>query len=152
MPSAASQAPSASALEQRAQGPQTCFLESQPHTRIASLFWLLPITLNNQTACTYPFIGSLQDGDHKSLYSPVTKWSGAFVRIRHPSQVLFTPGMRHLGFGQPFANAAKLCRPERQVTNIAGDGGFGCTLQELETAVRYSLNVINVISITGPGG
>jgi acetolactate synthase-1/2/3 large subunit len=74
------------------------------------------------------------------------EWSGTFVRIRHPRQKLFTPGMGHLGFGQPFANAAKLCHPERQVINIAGDGGFGCTLQELETAVRYNLNVINVIS------
>jgi acetolactate synthase-1/2/3 large subunit len=74
------------------------------------------------------------------------EWSGTFVQIRHPRQKLFTPGMGHLGFGQPFANAAKLCYPERQVINIAGDGGFGCTLQELETAVRYNLNVINVIS------
>ena len=54
--------------------------------------------------------------------------------------------MGHLGFGQPFANAAKLCFPDRQVVNLAGDGSFGCTLQELETAVRYNLPVINVIS------
>ena len=74
------------------------------------------------------------------------EWSNTFVRIRHPRQKLFTPGMGHLGFGQPFANAAKLCFPDRQVINMAGDGGFGCTLQELETAVRYNLPVINVIS------
>ena len=74
------------------------------------------------------------------------EWSGTFVKIKNPRQKLFTPGMGHLGFGQPFANAAKLCCPERQVINIAGDGGFGCTLQEIETAVRYKLNVINVIS------
>jgi acetolactate synthase-1/2/3 large subunit len=74
------------------------------------------------------------------------EWSNTFVRVRHPRQRLFTPGMGHLGFGQPFANAAKLCFPDKQVINIAGDGGFGCTLQEFETAVRYNLPVINVIS------
>jgi len=74
------------------------------------------------------------------------EWSNTFVKVRHPKHKLFTPGMGHLGFGQPFANAAKLCHPDTQVINIAGDGGFGCTLQELETAVRYNLPVINVIS------
>jgi len=75
-----------------------------------------------------------------------SEWSNTFIRIRHPRQMLFTPGMGHLGFGQPFANAAKLCHPDKQVINIAGDGAFGCTLQEFETAVRYNLPVINVVS------
>jgi len=74
------------------------------------------------------------------------EWSSTFVKIHQPQQKLFNPGMGHLGFGQPFANAAKLCYPGRQVVNLAGDGSFGCTLQELETAVRYNLPVINVIS------
>lgn len=74
------------------------------------------------------------------------EWSSTFVRIFNPKQKLFNPGMGHLGFGQPFANAAKLCFPDRQVVNMSGDGSFGCTLQEIETAVRYNLPVINVIS------
>jgi len=74
------------------------------------------------------------------------EWSNTFIRIRNPRQSFFAAGMGHLGFGQPFANAAKLLYPEKQVLNIAGDGAFGCTLQELETAVRYNLAVINIIS------
>jgi acetolactate synthase I/II/III large subunit len=76
----------------------------------------------------------------------IMEWTHTFIPVREPNNGhLFNPGMGHLGFGQPFANAAKLAHPEREVVNIAGDGGFGCTVQELETAARYGLNVINVV-------
>jgi acetolactate synthase-1/2/3 large subunit len=73
------------------------------------------------------------------------EWTHTFIPVAEPDRHLFNPGMGHLGFGQPFANAAKLAHPDREVVNIAGDGAFGCTLQELETAVRYGLRVINVV-------
>jgi acetolactate synthase-1/2/3 large subunit len=75
----------------------------------------------------------------------VMEWAHTFVSIREPQCHLFNPGMGHLGFGQPFANAAKLAYPARQVVNIVGDGAFGCTVQELETAARCGLNVINIV-------
>jgi thiamine pyrophosphate-dependent acetolactate synthase large subunit-like protein len=75
----------------------------------------------------------------------IMEWTHTFIPVREPDRHLFNPGMGHLGFGQPFANAAKLAHPEREVVNIAGDGAFGCTVQELETAARYGLNVINVV-------
>jgi thiamine pyrophosphate-dependent acetolactate synthase large subunit-like protein len=75
----------------------------------------------------------------------IMEWTHTFIPVREPDRHLFNPGMGHLGFGQPFANAAKLAHPEREVVNVVGDGGFGCTVQELETAVRYGLNVINVV-------
>lgn len=73
------------------------------------------------------------------------EWAHTFLPVREPERHLFNPGMGHLGFGQPFANAAKLAHPEREVVNVAGDGAFGCTVQELETAVRYALRVIHVV-------
>lgn len=75
----------------------------------------------------------------------IMEWTHTFFSVREPDRHLFNPGMGHLGFGQPFANAAKLARPEHEVVNVAGDGAFGCTLQELETAVRYGLPVIHVV-------
>lgn len=75
----------------------------------------------------------------------IMEWTHTFIPVAAPDRHLFTPGMGHLGFGQPFANAAKLAHPAREVVNVAGDGGFGCTVQELETAARYGLNVINVV-------
>ena len=53
--------------------------------------------------------------------------------------------MAHLGFGAPFAHALKLLHPHATVLNITGDGSFGFTLQELDTARRYRLPVIYVI-------
>ncbi len=75
----------------------------------------------------------------------VMEWAHTFVKINNPRNKLFTAGMGHLGMGMPFANAAKLVHPDRQVVNITGDGAFALTCQELETAVRYNLPVVNII-------
>jgi acetolactate synthase-1/2/3 large subunit len=53
--------------------------------------------------------------------------------------------MSHLGFGLPYALALKLLHPGRAVVNITGDGSFGFTLQELDTARRQRLPVVTVI-------
>ena len=53
--------------------------------------------------------------------------------------------MAHLGFGIPYALALKAHWPERAVVNITGDGAFGFTLQELDTARRYGLAAVHVI-------
>ena len=55
------------------------------------------------------------------------------------------PGMSQLGFGLPYSLALQLLHPGRPVVNITGDGAFGFTLQELDTARRYGLPVVNVI-------
>ncbi len=61
------------------------------------------------------------------------------------TQILADPAMGHPGFGLPFANAAKLAHPDRSVICITGDGALGCTVQELETAARYGLNILVVV-------
>ncbi len=73
------------------------------------------------------------------------EWGHSFIRPSHPKNYLFAPGMGHLGFGLPFANAAKLLNPDRTVVLITGDGAMGCTGQELETAARCGLNVITIV-------
>jgi acetolactate synthase-1/2/3 large subunit len=72
-------------------------------------------------------------------------WMSSFYQPGDPSAVLTEPGMGHLGFGLPFANAAKMVHPDRPVVCVAGDGAFGLTIQELETAVRYRLNTISIV-------
>jgi acetolactate synthase-1/2/3 large subunit len=46
-----------------------------------------------------------------------------------------------MGFGFPAAIGAKLARPDLTVVDIAGDGSFQMTIQELATAVDYGLAV-----------
>jgi thiamine pyrophosphate-dependent acetolactate synthase large subunit-like protein len=72
-------------------------------------------------------------------------WGTTFIQADHPNRILSDPGMGHLGFGLPFANAAKLAHPDRPVVCITGDGALGCTVQELETAARYGLNIIVLV-------
>ncbi|QIB65428.1 thiamine pyrophosphate-binding protein [Kineobactrum salinum] len=72
-------------------------------------------------------------------------WTISHIQVTSPESSLFVPGMGHLGFGLPYANAAKLAHPERPVFCLTGDGAMGMTIQELETASRYGLNVIVVV-------
>ncbi len=73
------------------------------------------------------------------------EWCHTFIHPKRPVNLLFNPGMGHLGAGLPFANAAKLVDRNRQVVCVTGDGAMGCTIQELETAARYKLNIIVVV-------
>lgn len=50
-----------------------------------------------------------------------------------------------LGVGMPFAIAAKLARPEKRVMVLFGDGSFGLTGFEFDTAVRFNLPIIAII-------
>ncbi|MCY3064813.1 pyruvate oxidase [Aerococcus sp. JJEM-2022b] len=50
-----------------------------------------------------------------------------------------------MGNGLPGAIAAKLEMPDRQVWNLAGDGGFSMAMQDIVTAVKYKLPMINVV-------
>ena len=74
-----------------------------------------------------------------------TFWSNDFTPVKDVRTRFHEPGMSHLGFGLPYALALKLLHPGRAVLNITGDGSFGFTLNELDTARRERLPVINVI-------
>lgn len=73
------------------------------------------------------------------------EWALTILQPKDPAHVFYNPGMGHLGSGLPAANAAKMARPESTVVLVTGDGAAGCTIQELETAVRYRLKIIAVV-------
>jgi len=82
----------------------------------------------------------------------VFHWGFTYLQACEARRRFFFPGGGHLGCGHPFANAFKLAFPERPVVNFCGDGAFGLTLQELDTAVRHNLPVIHVINNDGGWG
>jgi len=82
----------------------------------------------------------------------VFHWGFTCLQARQPRQRFFFAGGGHLGCGQPFANALKLAHPGRPVINFCGDGAFGLTLQELDTAARHNLSVVHVINNDGGWG
>ncbi|MRR17254.1 MAG: thiamine pyrophosphate-binding protein [Deltaproteobacteria bacterium] len=50
-----------------------------------------------------------------------------------------------LGVGLPYANAAKLIRPQSRVLLCTGDGSIGFNFMELETSIRKNLPIVVVI-------
>lgn len=51
-----------------------------------------------------------------------------------------------LGVGVPFAIAAALAMPNRQVISVNGDGAFGINAMEIDTAVRHGAKVVFIVS------
>lgn len=54
-----------------------------------------------------------------------------------------------MGVGLPFGIGAKLAHPEKQVLVLHGDGSFGMSAMELDTARRFNIPVVVVISLNG---
>ncbi len=82
---------------------------------------------------------AVYDGGHTSF------WSNDFTPVQAPRTRFHDPGMCQLGFGLPQALALQLLHPRAPVFNLTGDGSFGFTVQELDSARRHGLNVVNVI-------
>jgi acetolactate synthase-1/2/3 large subunit len=69
-----------------------------------------------------------------------SSWLHRFVRypgLQHHGRSQLAPTSGAMGYGVPSAVAASLLYPERTVVNIAGDGDFLMTGQELATATGY---------------
>ena len=47
-----------------------------------------------------------------------------------------------LGVGTPYAIAASLAYPGRQVVCVTGDGAFGLNAMEIDTAVRHGAKIV----------
>jgi acetolactate synthase-1/2/3 large subunit len=74
-------------------------------------------------------------------------WALAYGEAEGPGRMLFTTtALGTLGVGLPFALAAKLARPEEPVVLITGDGAFGLSAMEMDTAARHQLPVIVVVA------
>ncbi|HXF56765.1 MAG TPA: thiamine pyrophosphate-binding protein, partial [Actinomycetota bacterium] len=80
-------------------------------------------------------------------------WGIAFSRAHRPGTNLFIgSAMGTLGVGLPFAVAARAARPDEPVFLLTGDGAFGLTALELDTAARHRLPVVVVVVNNGGWG
>lgn len=74
-------------------------------------------------------------------------WGLTYMYAEGPGRLLSTTtALGTLGVGLPFAIGAQVARPEDRVILFAGDGAFGFTAMEFESAVRQRLPIICVIS------
>ena len=71
--------------------------------------------------------------------------SAQAVRPRRPGHWMDPGALGSLGVGTGFALAAKLAHPEKEVLCYYGDGAFGMTAFDMETANRFNAPYIAVI-------
>ncbi len=76
-------------------------------------------------------------------------WAAQHYIFDSPRQWITSGGLGTMGFGLPSAIGAQVALPERLVIDIAGDGSFEMTLQELSTAQMYGLPVKVIILNNG---
>ncbi|MCD6480621.1 biosynthetic-type acetolactate synthase large subunit [Candidatus Bathyarchaeota archaeon] len=72
-------------------------------------------------------------------------WAALHFDVYAPRTFLSSGGLGTMGWGFPAAIGAKAAKPEVPVVDIAGDGSFGMTENNLATAVEEELPVIVII-------
>lgn len=72
-------------------------------------------------------------------------WAAQFYKYDKPRKFLTSGGLGTMGYGLGASLGAKVGNPDKIVVNIAGDGCFRMNLNELATASRYNIPVIEII-------
>ncbi len=72
-------------------------------------------------------------------------WAAQFYRYTKPRTLLTSGGLGTMGYGLGASLGAKTGRPDKTVVNIAGDGCFRMNMNEIATAVRHNIPVIQVV-------
>jgi acetolactate synthase-1/2/3 large subunit len=72
-------------------------------------------------------------------------WSAQYFKYRNPRNFLTSGGMGTMGYGLGACIGAKTAFPDKTVINIAGDGCFRMNMNELATATRHEIPIIQVV-------
>ena len=77
----------------------------------------------------------------------VCAWGNVILPAPGPGQFLsiISSIFGCLGVGVPYGIAAKLAHPEKKVIVTTGDGSFGLTCMEMETAVRHDIPIVTIV-------
>lgn len=72
-------------------------------------------------------------------------WAAQFYKYKEPRTLITSGGLGTMGYGLGASLGAKLGRPDKTVINIAGDGCFRMNMNEIATAARYHIPIIQVV-------
>lgn len=72
-------------------------------------------------------------------------WAAQYYKYTKPRHFLTSGGLGTMGYGLGAAIGAKVANPDQTVVNIAGDGCFRMNMNEIATAVRQKLPLIQVV-------
>ncbi len=72
-------------------------------------------------------------------------WAAQFYKYTKPRTLLTSGGLGTMGYGLGASIGAKVGMPGKTVVNIAGDGCFRMNMNEIATAARYHIPIIQVV-------
>ena len=72
-------------------------------------------------------------------------WAAQYYKYTKPRTLLTSGGLGTMGYGLGASLGAKMGCPNKTVVNIAGDGCFRMNMNEIATAVRHQIPIIEVV-------
>lgn len=72
-------------------------------------------------------------------------WAAQYYHYTKPRTFISSGGLGTMGYGLGACIGAKMGRPEKICVNIAGDGCFRMNMNELATASRYNIPIIQIV-------
>lgn len=124
------------------------FLTSKPVSNMPGTVHPLQIVRDMQKLLNEP------DGDRVTYYVDMGSfhiWIARYLIVHRPRQLVITNGQQTLGVALPWAMSAAFDARKRGsegqevIISVSGDGGFLFSSSELETAVRFNLNIVHIV-------
>ena len=72
-------------------------------------------------------------------------WTAQYYKFNKPRTFLTSGGLGTMGYGLGACIGAQVANPDKLCVNIAGDGCFRMNMNELATASRYNLPIIEIV-------
>ncbi|MBP3279276.1 MAG: biosynthetic-type acetolactate synthase large subunit [Butyrivibrio sp.] len=72
-------------------------------------------------------------------------WTAQYYKFNRPRTLLTSGGLGTMGYGLGACIGAQVGNPDKLCVNIAGDGCFRMNMNELATASRYNLPIIEIV-------
>ncbi len=72
-------------------------------------------------------------------------WAAQYYKYTEPRTFLSSGGLGTMGYGLGACIGAKVGRPDKICVNIAGDGCFRMNMNELATASRYNIPIVEIV-------
>ena len=102
-------------------------------------------SLTGPTAISYIYEKTAGDAIISTEVGQHQMWAAQYYKFHKPHQFLTSGGLGTMGYGLGAAIGAAVGNPGKRVINIAGDGCFRMNMNEMATAVRNNLPLIEVV-------
>ena len=72
-------------------------------------------------------------------------WAAQYYKYKNPRTFISSGGLGTMGYGLGACIGTKVANPDKTVVNIAGDGCFRMNMNEIATATRYNIPIIQMV-------